>query len=83
MLILPKPLAMKLHNFHSARKTGKQLGHVPTFTSSLGSQVPLWGQPPGTTSETPRTEEYVHKGVGKICYKFQGNYIKHMFILEN
>lgn len=39
---------LELRNFHSARRTGKQPAHVPTSTRSLGSQVSLWGQPPGT-----------------------------------
>lgn len=63
---------MYLHNFHSARKrTGRQPAHMPASTSSPGSQVSLWGQPPGTTWEMPRTEEYVHKGEGKNVNDFR------------
>lgn len=72
---------MELHNFHSARRRpGKQPAHVPVCTISPGSHLSLEGKPPGTTWETPRTEEYVHKGERKYVNDSREIMIICMFI---
>lgn len=66
-----------------SRKNCKATSPVlPAFTSSPDDQEWFWDwPPPGTTKETLRTEEHIHKEEGIYGSGFRKIIIIHMFIL--